>query len=123
MVDPQVLLDAGQSQLDASNNAGAWTWTFADGVADYLEPRGRACRINYVLSGDRFLGIGRDSGCDIVLPLIMARDGDMLTMAPWPQAPTGMPLTGQDGNRMLPDPAGFAAAFFHHPFLRLGDAT
>lgn len=122
-VDAGVLLAAGLSELDAGNNAGTWTFTLTDGEATYTEPRGRVCRMTYVLGGNHFLGIGREPGCNNVLPLVVVRSGDQLQMTPWPGTSTGVPLTGDDEGRMVPDPAGFAAAFFHHPFIRLGDAN
>ena len=121
-VDQQVLLDSGQSAMDATNNAGTWTWTFKNGAYTYVEPGGRHCTGTYVLHGKDYLGIGREPGCDGVWPLVMARQGSRLSVAPSPQASTGLPLTGADEGRMVPDPPGFAAAFFHNPMVRLGDA-
>ena len=122
-VDPQVLLDQGQSQTDASNNGGAWTWNIKNGVVNYKEPGDRECRITYVLNGKKFLGIGFDPGCDNVWPLEVERQGNTLVVKPWPGTTTGQPLTGGDEGRMTPDPYGFAAAFFHNPMVWLGEAS
>ena len=114
-VDPQVLLDEGQSQMDASNNGGTWTWTFKNGVADYQEPRGRECTITYVLNGRKFLGIGYDLGCDNVLPLVVERSGTRCGDS-MPRSPDGDPRRERRGSHaarpswlhrgVLPQPAG-----------------
>lgn len=121
-VDRQVLLDANQSANDANNNAGTWTWTFKDGTYGYIEGGGRSCTGQYTLSGTDFLGIGYEPGCDGVWPLVVVRSGDTLTVTPSPTVPTGLPLTGDELGRLRPDPVGFAAAFFHNPLVRVGDA-
>ena len=123
-VDPQILIEeGGQTQLEAGNNAGVWTFTFNNGKASYQEPRGRQCQITYVLNGKRFLGVGYDPGCDNVFPLVMDRSGNTLAVMPWPNATTGIPLTGEEEGRVSPDPPGFTGAFFHNSLELVGEAN
>lgn len=121
VVDAQDLVDAGASQLDASNNEGTWTWTFDNGTYTYVEPRGRRCSASYTITGTRFLAIGYEPGCDLVFPLVYTRSGDTLRMKPDPEAPTGLPV-GKDSDQYTPDPPGFSAAFLTNPLVRVGDA-
>jgi TRAP-type C4-dicarboxylate transport system substrate-binding protein len=121
-VDEQVLLEANQSPMDATNNAGTWTWTFDDGTYAYTESGGRTCTGKYDLNGSQFLAVTFSPlGCDLVWPLVFSRSGDELVFAPSPDVPTGIP-DGQGLDGYTPDPSGFTAAYFHNPLVRVGDA-
>jgi TRAP-type C4-dicarboxylate transport system substrate-binding protein len=122
-VDAEPLREAGWAENDIANNIGTWTWTFHDGDYEYVEAHGRVCQGSYAINGQQFLIVNYEPiGCDLVLPLVLARSGDQLRFGPDPGRPSGIPLTGDQKGLMSPDPAG-SGAFFHNPLVRVGDAT
>jgi len=118
------LIAAGATQVDAANNEGVWTWTFAGGKLQTVEPGGTSCDATYTLDGTRFLSVvPLPIGCEHVWSFTMVRSGDKLTVSQPVNVLSGSPIEG-DATHYEPDPQSvtFYNAFFHEPMVRVGDA-